>query len=482
MSVNATSAYICDWDAEQGIITVLVEYFGPEASDLERVSDLGGTYNLREAFENAAEWLETPMGYDIIHVDDPDIDPKEREHLTQYGAKSTLAIPLIVDGKSWGYIELWESRHRRDFTHEEIELIQAIAYEVSMIINNANLYEALRESEEKYRVFMDDFQGIAYQMRLENNGVSKPLSFHGAVKTITGYLAEDFTSERVIWNQIIHPDDLPLILQKDERLLAEPGCIADNEYRILRNNGEFRWVRDVSLATSVGKRSLLQGTVYDITDRKQAEERINTSLQEKEILLKEIHHRVKNNLQIISSLLVLQSETSRNSQVDEVLMESRNRIHSMATIHEILCHSDNLARVDFAHYTRVLTNHLLHSYNINTKSVALKINIVDVPLSINTAIYCGLIINELVSNSLKYAFPANQTGEICIELSKAGDNQLILTVRDDGVGLPPGVDIKTAEGLGLQLVAMLTQQLEGKVELDRGRGTVCIIVFNPKIS
>jgi PAS domain S-box-containing protein len=223
------------------------------------------------------------------------------------------------------------------------------------------------------------------------------------------------------------------------------------------------------------------GTVYvarDLTERKHVEEHIRASLREKETLLKEIHHRVKNNLQVIISLLMLQSGYARDRQVLETLRESQNRIHSMAVIHEILYQSQDLAQVDLAAYVHKLAAHLLHSYDADSHAVALKINVAPVSLSVDTAIACGLIINELVSNSLKYAFPNGRGGEIRINLQTGERHQLTLTVSDDGVGLSPQLDPSRTETLGLQLVTMLTQQLEGFLELDHNAGTTFKIVFN----
>ena len=198
----------------------------------------------------------------------------------------------------------------------------------------------------------------------------------------------------------------------------------------------------------------------EIVERKRVEERIRASLGEKEVLLKEIHHRVKNNLQIVSSLLSLQAERVSDKQVLEALEESRNRVYSMGIIHEVLYQSQDLAQVDFGEFARRLSDYLLQTYGVGAHAVTLRMNISEVPLSIDTAIYCGLIVNELVSNSLKYAFPGGRRGEICIGLRSSNENRLILTVSDNGIGLPPDIDQRKSESLGLQLVSMLTQQLE----------------------
>jgi PAS domain S-box-containing protein len=214
-----------------------------------------------------------------------------------------------------------------------------------------------------------------------------------------------------------------------------------------------------------------------IVEREQAEKRLSVSLQEKEVLLKEIHHRVKNNLQVISSLLYLQSKRVGDQQCLVMLRESESRIYSMAAIYEELYQSGDLARIDFAHYVERLLGHLFTSYNTNPQTIVAKTSIPETELSMDTAITCGLIINELVSNALRYAFPGGRAGEICIDLRADDDNQWRLTVSDDGIGLPPGVRVEDNNSLGLQLVTLLTHQLGGTMNVECSKGTVYTITF-----
>ncbi len=214
----------------------------------------------------------------------------------------------------------------------------------------------------------------------------------------------------------------------------------------------------------------------DITERKRAEDQIKASLEEKEVLLREIHHRVKNNLQIISSLLNLQSRYIKDKQVLHVFKESQNRIKSMALIHERLYQSKDLARIDFAEYVRSLIADLFRSYKADYDLITLKTNIDDVFLGIDTAIPCGLIINELVSNSLKYAFKGGQ-GEIRIDLHSEKEGKFTLIVSDSGLGLPKDLDFRNTESLGLQLICTLVDQLQGTIGLDRTGGTKFKIAF-----
>lgn len=227
--------------------------------------------------------------------------------------------------------------------------------------------------------------------------------------------------------------------------------------------------------------------IQDITERKQVEKQLSTSLKEKEVLLREIHHRVKNNMQIIYSLLSLQSRHSKNNNVLNILKESQNRVRSMALLHEKLYQSEDLAKIEFGDYVRKLVSGLFYSYGINSDSIKIKIDIKNVFLDINMAIPCSLIISELVSNSLKYAFNEerpgrerdNTQGRIYIKLSKDKENKFILIIGDNGIGFPKDLDFRDTESLGLQLVNTLVEQLEGSVKLCRKDGTSFKIGFTP---
>ena len=215
----------------------------------------------------------------------------------------------------------------------------------------------------------------------------------------------------------------------------------------------------------------------EIVERTRAEERMRASLKEKEVLLKEINHRVKNNLQLISSLLSLQSGSLGDEQARHSLKECQNRIRSMALIHQNLYQSEDLARIDFDEYIRNVMVNLFHAYGINPNAVTPTINVDDISLGLDTAVPCGLIINELVSNSLKHAFPGGMRGQIHIELRSNDDGQVTLRVGDNGVGFPAALDFRKTESLGLELVNTLADQLEGTIELHGNSGTEFEIKF-----
>ncbi len=226
-------------------------------------------------------------------------------------------------------------------------------------------------------------------------------------------------------------------------------------------------------------------TLMDITIRKRSEqalqaskEQIEHSLKEKNILLQEIYHRTKNNMQVITSLLALQSAHIQDPVTLQIFRETRNRIQSMALVHKKLYQSRNLSQIDLKYYISDLANTLLKSYHASPEKISLTINADSVFLSIDTAVPCGLIINELLSNSLLHAFPGDRTGEIHIQLQQNANGEIRLQLTDNGIGIPDDINIKQAESLGLQLiVSLIEEQLQGQLELTRNNGSAFSIRF-----
>jgi two-component sensor histidine kinase/CBS domain-containing protein len=232
------------------------------------------------------------------------------------------------------------------------------------------------------------------------------------------------------------------------------------------------------MAIAIQQSELYQTAQTELAERKRTEEQLKTLVKEKDSLLKEIHHRVKNNLQIISSLLRLQSDYMKDEKVLALFKESQNRIRSMALIHEKLYQSKDILRISFSEYILDLTSTLLRSYTAVSQTVELHLEVNDIWLTIDTAIPCGLIINELVSNSLKHAFPTDsQNNKISIKILSLGNDRFRLTVGDNGIGLPQNINFRNTESLGLQLVCTFTEQLEGEIELDVSKGTSFSITF-----
>jgi two-component sensor histidine kinase/predicted hydrocarbon binding protein len=220
-------------------------------------------------------------------------------------------------------------------------------------------------------------------------------------------------------------------------------------------------------------------SVPTFLERKKAEEEIKSSLAEKDVLLREIHHRVKNNLQIISSLLNLQVENIHNESSREKFKESINRIKSMAIIHELLYRSKNLSTIRMRDYLEELTNYIRQSYNISGLiDLHLNVDVNKENINIDKAIPCGIIINELLSNAFKYAFPDKRKGKIEISFTGTGKMHYMIRVSDDGVGIKEEINLETPKTLGLQLVSALVGQLDGKVKMVSKKGTTFTIVFS----
>ena len=214
-----------------------------------------------------------------------------------------------------------------------------------------------------------------------------------------------------------------------------------------------------------------------VADLKRRESKLKAELKRKETLLKEIHHRLKNNIQIISSLLRLQAGAAQDENLLEVLAASQSRIRSISLIHEKLYQSRDLATVDFGDYIRGLAGQVIHLAGVKPSAVRLEVQAERVRLGAKRAIPCGLIINELILNALKHAFPQGKTGTIRIELKPKAGGRYLLIVSDDGVGLPESIDIQRPERLGLQIVRDLVKQLDGRLDIERRAGTTFRITF-----
>lgn len=241
-------------------------------------------------------------------------------------------------------------------------------------------------------------------------------------------------------------------------------------HAVRRDGGEF----PVEIALNpieTEEGTMVLAAIADISDRKQKEERIRAALKEKEIMLGEIHHRVKNNLQIVYSLLDLQSSNIDNAIASGLLKESQNRVKSMALIHQMLYETNDFAQVDFAGFIENLVPTLIAAYGIDPGRIALIINAAHVRLPINAAVPCGLVVNELIANALKHAFPAKRPGTIRVDILNEPGDRVVLSVSDDGTGMPDTLDIAQSTTLGLQLVTLLAEQLGASITINRAKPT-----------
>jgi len=246
-----------------------------------------------------------------------------------------------------------------------------------------------------------------------------------------------------------------------------------------KKDGSFFWESALisPVKNEVGVTTHYLAVKEDITEQKLKDERLQNSLKEKELMLREIHHRVKNNLQIISSLLKLQATYITDESSLEFFRISQDRVKSMALIHQQLYRSNDLSSINFGDYLRNLTTHLFQAYGVNEGNIRLTIDAKNIYIGIDTAIPCGLLINELISNSLKHAFPGNRKGKINVKMEIIEENKFSLIISDNGIGFPEDIDFRNTKSLGMQLVITLTDQIDGKIELIRGNGTTFKITF-----
>lgn len=344
--------------------------------------------------------------------------------------------------------------------------IQGIARDVT---EEKMAQEAILESEEKYRAIFESFYDVYY--RTDKEGRITIIS--PSVKAQAGYDPEDVIGHPVT-DFYENPSERDVFTQD----VKEKGVVNDYELQLLAKDGR---VIEVSASSKLvfdknGRPIGVEGVLRDITGRKQAEEQLKASLKEKDVLLQEIHHRVKNNMQIVSSLINLQSRRVQDKRVKEMFKESRDRIKAMALIHEKLYQSKNLAEINLARYVESLVLHLHHIYRVDSNKVHMQQKVEDVFLDINTAIPFGLILNELLSNALKHAFPGGRQGRILLKLHKNHTKHHLL-VKDNGVGFPKDFDFQNPDSLGIQLISDLVEQIGGTIELGRRGGTEFKISF-----
>lgn len=354
---------------------------------------------------------------------------------------------------------------------------QAIVQDIS---ERKKVREALRKSEEQQRAIFKAAQDVSFIITDAKDPESFVLEFSPGAEKVFGYKRSEIVGKPV---SILHLcEDVEKFPEAHQRM-REGKTAFGGEATLVRKSGE----RFPALFTTYplfdesGYMFAALCVSIDISERKLMELQLQESLKEKEILLREIHHRVKNNMQIISSLLELQSKHIKDKQEAELFKDSKDRIASMSLIHELLYQSEKLSNIDFGGYIQQLVYNLHRSFGLDVGKIKVNIKAKDVFIGIDVAIPLGLIINELVSNSFKYAFPAGQEGTISIKLKLADDDTVELIIGDNGIGIPESLDFRHSDTLGLQLVTNLTEhQLGGKIEIRSNGGTEFRIRFKVK--
>ncbi|MEB3883116.1 histidine kinase dimerization/phosphoacceptor domain -containing protein [Lyngbya sp. CCY1209] len=381
----------------------------------------------------------------------------------------------ILKKRCWGYLKQSPSLPKNEIgflasiLDEQFASLQKINQKLSIEIAERQYIE--RSLEQQLAAVEAAIDGIAIL-----DGNSEYIYINRAHVELLGYnCAADLLGKS--WRQIYDAEDIRWFETQVFPILMHRGHWR-GEAMAKRRDGS-RFPQEVSLTLADNRRLIC--VFRDITERKQAEEQIRTSLKEKEILLKEIHHRVKNNLLIVSNILELQEDYISDSEILKVLADSQKRIYSMALIHEKLYRSPGLDRIDFGDYLETLADNLFETYNfIPGDRITFQSDVEPIYLNVETANPCGLIVNELVSNALKHAFPDGRSGTLKLSLRRDEGEKIILIVKDDGIGFPENLDFRTVESLGLELVCTLTHQLRGTLEMSRNNGTEFKLVFSER--
>ena len=330
--------------------------------------------------------------------------------------------------------------------------------------------KALKESEQYYKTIFENI-GTATVIIEEDNTISL---INTEFERLYGYYEEDIQGKKD-WCQFVDDKDLPMMEQYHSARRISPESAPRNyEFDFIDSKGSLKNIYTTVAMIPGTKKSLV--SLQDISERKIAETDLKNSLKDKDVLMREIHHRVKNNLQIISSLLNLQSQYIKDENVLDIFSDSQNRVRSMAIIHEKLYKSNSMSKIDFDEYISDMVDSLFYNYNVDESRIKLHKYIDEIHLNVDTAIPCGLIVNELITNCLKHAFPGNINGDVNIDLRNI-DGKYVLNVKDNGVGFPDNIDYKNTESLGLQLVTSLVNQIEGTIELNHSEGSNFKIIF-----
>lgn len=388
-------------------------------------------------------------------------------------SRSILCLPLIKQAKLTGILYLENRLTSHVFTPARIAVLRLLASQAAISLENARLFADLQHAE----AYLAESQRLAHMGSFAFNSSHTKLFWSEEIYRI--YEVDRETAPTFeVGRQRNHPGE-PTLVQKIMDRVSEDGGNHEFDHRLRMPDGSTKNLHVVVHAekNAAGEVDYV-GTVMDVTASVQAQERLRASLQEKEALLKEVHHRVKNNLQLISSLLSLQASRIADPAVAELFSESRNRVRSMALVHENLYRAGNFARIPMRTHVQNLCAHLTRAYGLHSRHVDLTTDIDEVELGLDQAIATGLIINELVSNALKHAFPDERPGRVRVELKLLPGGRCRLAVIDNGVGLPSDRNTQQADTVGLQLVYDLMQQLHARLDLQREGGTTFAIVFD----
>ncbi|MBI5680538.1 MAG: PAS domain S-box protein [Methanobacterium sp.] len=389
--------------------------------------------------------------------------PQNAEKLRKKGYAEYEMVHLTKDGRK---IPVEVNNHLFKFKEKTVAL--AISRDITdrkeaekVIIASENRYRTLFEISPEYIVLLSA-EGMV-------------LDINNTVQELTGFKKDEIIGMPFMELDTTYKDDVSFYNQLIVDLMS--GKEVDPfETKMIDKEGKTHILKVYAKKFKLEDHEGILTVADDITTIKEVENELKLSLKEKEMLLKEIHHRVKNNLMVISSLLNLQSQYIKDKEALGIFKESQSRAKSMALIHERLYRSTDLKRIDFGEYIRTLTTDLFRTYVPDASLIKLIMDVENIMLDINTSVPLGLIVNELVSNSMKHAFPDKMKGEIEVDFKLQGDN-FMLSVADNGVGFPENIDFKNTDSLGLQLVNSLVSQIDGEINLDKENGSKFTVLF-----
>lgn len=423
--------------------------------------------------------LGAPLNHYIFEADQPNFNTHFDRALN--GEKVCIESRFLTDGQISNWFEFYFSpvRDLAGNIIQVLSIVQDVTASKRAEAQRENALNALRESEEKYRILLDESTDPIYSLGPEG----QYLYINKAFAAEFGQTVEQING-KTIWDMLGKEE-------ADRRFVALKWAfqsgqeISFEQQSPNQANPHFYLTTVTPIKNSQGQILSILCSAKNITDRKQMEEDLRRALQEKEILLRELYHRTKNNMMVISSLLSLQAGNTPSHEVVTILQEVQNKIQAMAMVHQKLYQSQSLSNIDLGDYLAELASLLMSSHHILPSEISLRLKMDKVPALLDTAMPCGLILNELLSNTLKYAFPDQARGVIEITLTATPDDEVTLLFSDDGVGVPEGFNFRDQPTLGLKTIFMIVEhQLDGKIEFESAHGLVCRIRFknNNKIA
>jgi PAS domain S-box-containing protein len=416
-------------------------------------------------------FLEDP-GFWIEHIH-PEDRGRVFNELPGLFEKGALMYEYRFHCKDGSYI--WVRDEMQLERDEDGRPLEIIGYWIN-ITEQRLAQEALRESETRYHRITDAMTDYIYTVRVENGKAVETMHAPGCL-AVTGYTDTEFTVDPFLWYNMVAVEDRSAVEDHASHILTGVETRAI-EHRIIKKDGEQRWVRNTPVPhyDTQGRIISYDGLIQDITERKRAEQALEKSIAEKDVLLKELQHRVKNNLNVIYSLLGLEMEKLSDEKDKRVFINAQARIHSMSAIYEQLYSTASIDRVDLNRYIKNLAFSLFETYAVDTRSITIEVHTANAVMDIKRAIPVGLILNELIMNALRHAFPDNRKGKITIMLEEDG-GRIGLSVSDDGIGFPVGINPDTYDSMGLNLIRMLSNQIGGEFSIKGMDGTHAILRF-----